>query len=127
MDTKTRARAQRWLMLLSGIVAVWAFAGAAGLGTGVVSLGSTVQGRLPWHSSIFAAIMLAVIVGLPMAATSYLAATADRRAATAALVSGAALIGWILVQLALIRTGSWLQPVCVLLGAAILLLGARLR
>ncbi|RDI68276.1 hypothetical protein [Nocardia pseudobrasiliensis] len=127
MGTNTRARANRWLVLLAGIVAVWAFAGAAGLGSGVISLGSAVEGRLPWHSPTFAAVMLALIVGLPMAATSYLAAAADRRAGTAALVSGAALIGWILVQLALIRTGSWLQPICVALGVTILALGARLR
>ncbi|MCM6772397.1 hypothetical protein NDR87_01075 [Nocardia sp. CDC159] len=126
IDARTRTL-RLTLALLSGLVAIWALTGAAGLATGVVSLGGTLEQRLPWHSPAFAAIMLALIVGAPMAATAWWAAHKNRRTAAAAVLSGSALIGWILVQLAVIRTGSWLQPVCVILGAAILALGLRLR
>ncbi|MEV4129575.1 hypothetical protein [Nocardia sp. NPDC049707] len=33
------------------------------------------------------------------------------------------LVGWIMVQLIVIREFSWLQPICVAFGLAVLLLG----
>jgi hypothetical protein len=42
-------------------------------------------------------------------------------------IAGLALIGWIVVEVAVIRTFSWLQPVCFLYGAGVLALGVLLR
>jgi hypothetical protein len=39
------------------------------------------------------------------------------------MAAGLLLVGWIAVQLPVIRTFSWLQPICALLGLAVLVLG----
>ncbi|MGH3861618.1 hypothetical protein [Actinokineospora sp.] len=41
------------------------------------------------------------------------------------MLAGLMLVGWILVQLAVIRTFSWLQPMCVVLGLVVVGLVAR--
>ncbi|WP_327098144.1 hypothetical protein OIE68_04570 [Nocardia vinacea] len=58
-----------------------------------------------------------------MAATALLTARGEQYAPSIAMTSGLLLIGWIVVQLAVIRHTSWLQPVCVLLGSAVFVLG----
>ncbi|QBS45343.1 hypothetical protein DMB37_39960 [Nocardia sp. CS682] len=115
------------LCLLSGFLAIWAFAGALGLMTGVLSLGAAIDDRIPFHSAVFGGLMLAVIVGLPMAVAGMLAARDDARTPLVAMAAGAALVGWIVVQVLLIREFSWLQPICVVLGLAVLFLGATAR
>ncbi|MDO3647699.1 hypothetical protein [Nocardia mangyaensis] len=111
------------LCLLSGLVATWAFAGALGLITGVLSLGAA-EGRLPWQSPILAGVMLALVVGLPMTVVTLTAAHGDSRSASTAMVAAGALIVWVLLQLVMLRELSWLQPVCVMLAIAVAALGA---
>lgn len=110
--------------MIAGFIATWAFAGALGLSTGVIRLGAAIDARIPFHSPVFGAVMLAVIVGLPMTVAGALAVRTDARAPLAAMAAGTALVGWIAVQVAVIRELSWLQPVCVALGLAVLILGA---
>lgn len=110
--------------MIAGFIATWAFAGALGLSTGVIRLGAPIDARIPFHSPVFGAVMLAVIVGLPMTVAGALAVRTDARAPLAAMAAGTALVGWIAVQVAVIRELSWLQPVCVALGLAVLILGA---
>lgn len=115
------------LCLVSGVVAIWATAGALGLATRAVVLGSEVERRLPFHSVTLAALGLAVVVAAPMAVVSVLAAHDDRRCARAAIGAGFALIAWILAQIVLLRELSWLQPVCLLLGVGVAALGMVLH
>jgi hypothetical protein len=115
------------LALLAGFVAVNALAGSALVAAGVVDFGNTVTARLPFHSTAFAAIALALVVGLPMAVVTVLAATGHPRAAEAAMIAGALLVGWIGVQLAVIRTFSLLQPVMLIVGTAVFLTGVAVR
>ncbi|MEV6562075.1 hypothetical protein AB0M22_40580 [Nocardia sp. NPDC051756] len=117
---------QAVLGLIAGVVATWAFAGALGLSTGVIRLGATIDARIPFHSPVFGAVMLAVIVGLPMTIAGALAARNDERTPIAGMTAGTALIGWIAVQVAVIRELSWLQPVCIALGLVVLALSAGL-
>jgi hypothetical protein len=42
-----------------------------------------------------------------------------------AMIAGSLLVGWIVVQLAVIRTFSWLQPVMAAAGVVVLLSGLR--
>lgn len=111
------------LTLLSGFVAVWALAGAFGLLTGGIDLGTTIVERLPFDSTVFAGLALLFVVGVPMTATTVMAYRADPRATALAIVSGGLLVGWIVVQLSIIRTFSWMQPVSVAFGLTVLVVG----
>ncbi len=111
---------QSVLALLSGVVAIWSLAGSAGLATGTIDLGATVEQRLPFDSPAVAALALALMVGIPMAFTAVVTARSDPRAPAIAMISGALLVGWIIVQIYTIETFSWLQPVCVLAGLTVI-------
>ncbi|MFF2083586.1 hypothetical protein ACFVVM_07405 [Nocardia sp. NPDC058176] len=114
------------LCLISGMVAIWAAAGALGLATGALSLGAAAERRLPWQSLSLAAIGLALVVAAPMAVVAVLAAQGDRRCARAAIAAGFALVAWILAQIVVLRELSWLQPVCILAAIAVVALGMAL-
>jgi hypothetical protein len=122
---KTTGTTQRHplLALATGFVAVSALAGAVALATGLMDMGAAVNTRFPFHSTLAASFALALVVALPMALAAYLAGTGDVRAADAAMVAGALLVGWIAVQLVVIRTFSWLQPAMALAGALVFLGG----
>ncbi|MFD8496056.1 hypothetical protein [Amycolatopsis sp. NPDC059657] len=115
------------LAMFAGLIAVSAYAGAAGLITGELDLGAVVNGRLPFHSPVFAGIALALAVGLPMTVAAHRAATDVEGYQGATVIAGVMLIGWIVVELAFVRTFSWLQPVCVLAGFALVLAGKPAR
>ncbi|MBF6215414.1 hypothetical protein IU469_30270 [Nocardia puris] len=124
---KTRRALRAGLIGSAGFVALWAFVGAVGLVSGGAELGPDITARLPFGSPIPAGVLLAAIVGAPMAATAVLALRADPIAPIVGLVSGALLIGWVTVQPFVIGRFTWLQPVVGLLGVAVCLLAYRLR
>jgi hypothetical protein len=95
-----------------------AFGGAIGLATGGVDFGDTINHRLPFDSRSLAGVALAAVVGVPFTLLGALAARDTPRTDLAAIVTGATLVGWIIVQVAVIRSFSVLQPVCVVVGAA---------
>ncbi|MFD6397439.1 hypothetical protein [Nocardia sp. NPDC060249] len=112
------------LCLVSGILAIWAFAGSLALITGILSPGPAAESRLPWQSPLLAGVVLAVVVGLPMAVVALTAGRDDTRTSQTSMVAACALIGWILLQLLIVREFSWLQPVCVVAAVAVAALGA---
>ncbi|MGW5918542.1 hypothetical protein ACWFPY_06090 [Nocardia fluminea] len=89
-----------------------------------MSLSLATEDRLPWQSSILAGVALALVVGMPMSVVALTAAHGDPRTAQTAMVAGCALVGWILLQLVLLRELSWLRPVCVIFAVAVAALGA---
>jgi hypothetical protein len=113
----------------AALIAVSAYGGAAALLAGVIDLGAVIEARLPFGSTVFAGIALALVVAVPMTVAAHRAATGAAHAAGAAMTAGVLLVGWILVELAVIRTFSWLQPVLAAAGVAVLLGGLwpRLR
>lgn len=123
MRTAQRTRRHGGLALIAGVVATSALGGAISLATGVIDMGPDVTARFPFHSPVLAGLALAVVVALPMAAAACLAAVGHPRTADAAMAAGALLVGWIAVQLVIIRTFSWLQPAMALAGAAVFLGG----
>ncbi|WP_040835084.1 hypothetical protein [Nocardia brevicatena] len=127
VDKQARPVWRTVLAMISGAIAIWAFAGAAGVATGLIEFGAVIDSRLPWDSEPFAAVMLALVVGMPMAATSWLAGHGRRSYPAVAIAAGSAAIAWILVQLVVIRTVIWVQPLCVALSVIIVVLGLRLR
>lgn len=131
MTAALRVRAgRRWAALggaLAGLMAVGALAGAVGILGGGLDLGQRVTDRLPWGSTAVAGTALLACVALPMTAAAALVRRRSPRASSALVVAGTLLAGWIVAQLAIIQTFSWLQPVCFGYGLVVARLGALSR
>jgi hypothetical protein len=98
--------------------AATAYAGTVGLVGGGIDFGDTINNRLPFRSRPLAGLALAAIVGCPFTGLTVLAAKDDPRTNRAAIAAGGTLIGWIAVQVAVIRSFSVLQPISAGVGAA---------
>ena len=109
----------------SSLIAFSAYAGAVGLASGAMDTRGTINARLPFQSPVFAAVALAVIVGIPNTALASYAWHGDRRVRPAAAAAGALLIGWIAVEVAIIRELSWLQPFYVGVGVSLITISRR--
>ncbi|MGX7829596.1 hypothetical protein ACTG9Q_31350 [Actinokineospora sp. 24-640] len=124
---RTRRRWEELGGVLTGLMAIWAYAGAVGVIGGGVDFGREVTDRFPWGSTAVAGTALLVCVALPMTTATALVWRHSPKAPTALLVAGAILVAWIIVQLMVIRTFSWLQPVCFSYGLIVARLGALSR
>jgi len=107
------------------VVAISAYGGAFGLVTGTLALGHELDQRLPFHSPVLGGVALALVVGLPATVLALLVRRRDARADRAAVLAGALLLAWILVELAFIREFSFLQPVYGAVGLAFVAIGRR--
>ena len=116
---------RRWLAGGEALVAASAFGGAVGLASGALDLGATLNDRLPFDSPVVAGAALAVVVGAPMAFAAIDAWKGTVRADVMALSAGTLLTGWIVVEVAVIRSFSWLQPAFFAAGVAIAAGGYR--
>jgi hypothetical protein len=105
--------------------ALVALAGAVGLVGGGLDFGAEIDGRLPFESLVLAGCALAAIVGVPSLVLALAAWRGDPRTAACAVATGVALIGWIAVQVAFIRSFSWFQPTYVVIGAGLVVAGRR--
>ncbi len=114
-----------WLAAGESILAVSAFAGAIGLATGSIDFGSTINSQLPFASPLLGGIALAAVVGVPMTVGAVAAWRGSKRAYPTALVAGALLVGWIVVEVTVIRTFSWLQPTLLAAGLGVAAVGYR--
>jgi len=119
------ARRRPWLAAFTALIAVSAYAGAAGLITGGIDMGAEINARIPFDSPVFGGVALAVIVGVPMTVVTWLGARRDARSGAAAVVAGALLVGWIAVEIGFVQSYSWLQPVFAFAGLAVALAGMR--
>lgn len=105
---------------LAGFMAVWAYAGAIGLIGGGVDLDAAANQRLPFHSPVFAGIALAVVLGIPMTVAAW---SARHAPAETAIVAGAIILGWILIEIVIIRVFNGLQAFCLAYGIFLTALG----
>jgi uncharacterized membrane protein len=120
----TRARARRRgvaVLALTNVVA--ALGGAVGLATGTLALGDDLNERLPFASPVLGGIALAMIVAVPFAVSALAAWRGDPRADLATAVAGVVLIGWIVVQLAFLRSVSFFHPLYAAVGGLFVWLG----
>lgn len=111
------------LAVFTALIAFSAIAGAMAISSGIVDFGLAIDERLPFDSPRFAAIALLAVVALPMTIVEWCAMTGHPRSRQAAIAAGALLIGWIVVQVGVIHTFSWLQPVMAAAGAVVLAAG----
>ncbi|MCU1345070.1 MAG: hypothetical protein JWL70_1336 [Acidimicrobiia bacterium] len=115
----------RRLGLSAAVVGASAWFGAAGLATGFLAFPERLVRRLPFASPVVAGLALALIIALPYSGLAWLAWRNERGAAVASLVCGVVLVGWIVVELAVVRELSFLQPLLVAVGAAFGYAGRR--
>lgn len=102
--------------------AVDLFRGGAGFGPRSVEI---VAG-LPWHSAALAGAGLVAGVAVPMSVCAVLAWCGSRRSGAGALVAGAALITWIVLEAVVVRMYSWMQPTCLVWGLVVAAVGWRI-
>jgi hypothetical protein len=108
------------------IMAVAAIGGGLGLLTGRLDLGNTVIMRLPLQSPAVGGTALLVWVGVPMAVAAALVITRSRNTDVALISAGGLLLEWIAIEIAVIRTFSWLQVVCCGWALILIILGVQL-
>jgi hypothetical protein len=125
METLRATDRRRGLAVYSALVAFSAYAGAVGLAGGGADMGHDLNHRLPFHSPVFGAFALIVIVAVPATALARQAARGDRRTGETAVFAGVMLIVWIAVEVAFIRQFSRLQPFYVGVGITLVVIGRR--
>ena len=76
--------------VVTGVIALSAYAGVFGLMSGGISFGDVIDARLPFGSLVLAGVALLIIVAIPMTVASIAAMRATRRSAD--LVFGAGLL-----------------------------------
>lgn len=124
---RRRYGTHRVLAVAAMVVAISAYGGTIGLATGGLSLGETLNDRLPWHSPVLGGLALGVIVGVPFTVLAIWAWRGDPRTGTGSLVIGVVLVGWLLVELAFIRELSFFHPLYGVVGIAFAIAGWMIR
>jgi hypothetical protein len=124
----TRSRpTPRDVSIVCGLMSAAALAGVVGLAGGGIDFGPEITSRIPAGSPVLGAVALGVVVALPMGVAAVAGWRRSPWTADLAVLAGGALIGWIVVEVAFIRTFAWLQPACAAYGAVVLALGLLLR
>ena len=124
---RVRSSTERALLWLEGLLAVAAFGGGISFIVGAADLGEATA-DLPFGSIVFAGWALVLINGV-LPTVVLIGALRWRRWATrwGHLVVGSALLGWVVVQVAVLGPPlHWLQAVYAAYGAGILMLATRL-
>lgn len=114
-----------WLMVLAGFVAVSGYGGAVALIVGWLAFPASIIRNIPFDSPVFAGLALACVVAVPATAVTVLAWRGSPRSRDAATLAGLLLVGWIVVEAAVIRQFSALQVVYGLAGLGLILGGSR--
>ena len=117
----------RTVGVVAALVAAAAAACAVQLVRGDVDLAPSAAARLLAGSTVSAGWALALVVVLPLAVTAVAGWRRSSRTGDLAVLTGAALLGAVLVQVQVLRTFSWVQPVGLACGALLVVLGLRVR
>ena len=127
MHTHSRPQRRPALAVGAGLVALGAVSGGVSLMVGWLDIGHTLSSRLPFSSPVLGGLALMLIVGLPFGVVCRRAWVGHRRAGVTAFVAGVLLVGWIIVQLAFIRSVSFLHPLFLAVGVVFMVVGYRSR
>jgi uncharacterized protein len=123
-----RQRVRRpWLSSFAAINGLAAWGGAVALISGATDFGRTVNHRLPFESPVLAGFALAFVVAIPLTMLAWSAWNAASRTGDIALIVGLMLIGWILVQLVVLRAFSLFQPTYLCVGVSFIAASHRVR
>jgi hypothetical protein len=120
-------RAERPLRIgtavLTGLIALSAYAGVVGLVGGGLSFGETINARLPYGSLFLGGIALLFFVAAPMTVAAVVSLRDLRRAGDVVMGAGLLLVAWIAIELAFIKSYSWFHPTYLALGILVVLCG----
>lgn len=122
----TSAR-HRWLAAFLAFHAAAAVGGAVSLAIGAIDLGSALNARLPFASPVLGGLALLAFVAVPLGLTAGSAWRGEAETADLLVGTGLLLVGWIVVQLAFIRSFSWFHPAYAGIGTGLVLVGERLH
>jgi hypothetical protein len=109
----------------AAFVSVSAYFGAVGLISELLPIDAAMSTNLPFHSPVFAGLALAVVVGLPTSTLAWLAVRAHPGTETAATMAGVLLVGWIAVEILIVREFSGLQVLYAAAGIGLIAEGGR--
>ena len=112
---------------LAAVNALAAWGGAVALVTGGTDFGERTNDRLPFASVVLAGVALAVIVALPLTLLAWSAWTGAARTDDVALITGALIVGWIVIQVVVLRAFSLFQPAYLCIGAGFVAASGRAR
>lgn len=121
-SASTRSVVTLWHVLTAtvcGTVAVTAYGGAIGLISGGLPLGPGLDSRLPLGSLLVAGLALLGFVAVPMSMATLAALRPHPTTPSRVLLAGIMLVVWIAVELLFLRAYAWLQPLYLLIGAAV--------
>ena len=105
-----------WLCMFTGVTAVAGGLALLGSPSNVQGLPGTLLERTPFSSFLIPGLLLSLVVGLVNLVAAALEAQRIEHSELAVTIAGAALTVWIGVELAMIRTVSWLQLIYFLVG-----------
>ena len=111
--------------MYTGSLAVSAYFGSLGMATGLLPLDQEMSSRLPLRSPVLGGLALAVVVALPATWAAVLSARRHPRSRDVTALAGVALVGWIVVEIAVVRMFSPLQPICAAVGVGFVTGGSR--
>lgn len=94
---------------------------------GGVDFGERTNDRLPFDSLILAGVALAIVVAAPLTVLAWSAWTGAARTDDLALLVGVMLIGWIAVQVIMLRAFSPFQPAYLCVGVGFVAASKRVR
>jgi hypothetical protein len=126
--TSTTAHRYWPIAAVEGLVAVAAVYGGVGLMAGnAIAMPADWLSGTPFRSWVLPGFLLLLVVAAPMAVAAVLELRRSPWAAVASVTAGAAQVGWIAAQLAIMQRYNVLQPVMMVLGLLVVLLAVAAR
>lgn len=120
---------RHWILAgLESLVAVAAVCGGVGLiaDNAIGMLDDWLVGT-PFRSWVLPGVLLLLVVAVPMAVAAVMELRCSPWAAVASVAAGAAQVGWIAAQLAIMQRYFVLQPVMMTLGLVVVLVAVAVR
>lgn len=123
------AIARPWpVIVLEALTAISAVGGGVGLvWDNAIRMPDAWLAGTPFTSWVLPGVFLLLVVAVPMGGAAVLELRRSPWAPAASVVAGAALIGWIAVELLIMQKYNVLQPVMTLIGLVVLLLAVWAR
>jgi hypothetical protein len=123
MTGRVRRPLQIATAILTGLIALSAYAGVVGLIGGWISFGETINARLPYDSLFLAGIALLFFVAAPMTVAAVASLRGLRYASDIVVGAALLLIAWIAIELAFIKSYAWFHPTYLAVGVLVVLCG----
>lgn len=135
-DKMSERAVRMTLIVVDLLAALSAFVGAVGLVAGFMNIPSSVLATTPFADFTIPALLLGIVVGGSALAAALIAWFGPRRLtvfgswrfdAVAAAAAGCIMVGWMVIELAMIGLGTPVQVVYLVVGLVMIALAATLQ